>query len=114
VLSRSRLPIVAVRPLRILRRVSAATAVNHTLTGHTYKTFTLLQQLKTASLSALVRMGIRIESSGTARGHEVVNATGNDRNIEIVLEPSVLIALACESLRAAVAEFSMTAQQQLK
>jgi hypothetical protein len=80
---------VAVRPLHILALgVGSATAVNHILTGHTYKTFTLpLQQIKTASLCALERMGIRIEGSGTERGHEVVNATGNDRNIETVLEP---------------------------
>jgi hypothetical protein len=68
--------------------VGSATAVNHTLTGHTYKTFTLpLPQVKTASLSALERMGIRVEGSETQQGHEVVKATGNDRNIEIVLEP---------------------------
>jgi hypothetical protein len=68
--------------------VGGATAVNHTLTGVTYKTFTLpLSQVKTASLSALERMGIRVDGSATQQGHEVVKATGNDRNIEIVLEP---------------------------
>ena len=68
--------------------VGSATAVNHTLTGVTYKTFTMpLPQVKTASLSALNRMGIRVDGSGPQQGNEVVKATGNDRNIEIVLEP---------------------------
>lgn len=68
--------------------VGSATAVNHTLTGVTYKTFTLpLPAVKTASLSALERMGIQVDGTGTQQGHEVVKATGNDRNIEIVLEP---------------------------
>ena len=68
--------------------VGSATAVNHTLTGVTYKTFTMpLPQVKTASLSALNRMGIRVDGSAPQQGNEVVKATGNDRNIEIVLEP---------------------------
>src|SRR5215212_2718193 len=68
--------------------VGSATAVNHTLTGVTYKTFTLpLPQVKTASLSALGRMGIKVDGSGPHEGNEVVRATANDRNIEIVLEP---------------------------
>ena len=68
--------------------VGSATAVNHTLTGVTYKTFTMpMPRVKTASLSALDRMGIRVDGSGPQQGNEVVKATGNDRNIEIVLEP---------------------------
>ena len=68
--------------------VGSATAVNHTLTGVTYKTFTLpMPQVKKASLRALDRMGIKVDGSGPQQGNEVVKATANDRNIEIVLEP---------------------------
>ena len=68
--------------------VGSATAVNHTLTGVTYKTFTLpLPQVKTATLRALDRMGIKVDASGPQQGNEVVKATANDRNIEILLEP---------------------------
>src|SRR5678815_1071516 len=68
--------------------VGSATAVNHTLSGVTYKTFTLpLPQVKTASLRALDRMGIKVDAAGPQQGNEVVKATANDRNIEILLEP---------------------------
>ena len=68
--------------------VGSATAVNHTLTGITYKTFTApLPQVKTASLNALDHMGIRVDAVATEEGHQVLKASGNGRQIEIVLEP---------------------------
>ena len=68
--------------------VGGATAVNHTLTGITYKTFTVpADRVQTASLTALHRMGISVGSVGQDEGKRVVKASGTDRDIEIVLEP---------------------------
>jgi len=71
--------------------VGGATAVNHTLTGITYKTFTApLPQVKTASLNALKRMGLKVDGIAKEQGkagNEIVKASGNERDIEITLEP---------------------------
>jgi len=68
--------------------VGGSTAVNHTLTGMTYRTFTApLPRVKSASVSALNRMGIRVASAERAEGNEVLKASAKDREIEIVLEP---------------------------
>jgi hypothetical protein len=68
--------------------VGGATAVNHTLTGIAYKTFTLpLPRVKTGALAALDRMGIKVQGSSKEDGSDVIRATGNDRNIEVQLEP---------------------------
>jgi hypothetical protein len=68
--------------------VGGATAVNHTLTGIAYKTFTLpLPRVKSGALAALDRMGIKVHGSSKEDGSDVIRATGNDRNIEVQLEP---------------------------
>lgn len=68
--------------------VGGSTAVNHTLTGMTYRTFTAsLPRVKHASVGALNRMGIRVASTTRAEGNEVLKANAKDREIEIVLEP---------------------------
>ena len=68
--------------------VGGSTAVNHTLTGMTYRTFTApLPRVKNASVGALSRMGIRVASSERTEGNEVLKANAKDRQIEIVLEP---------------------------
>jgi hypothetical protein len=68
--------------------VGGTTAVSHTLSGISYKTFTApLLEVKTASMGALQRMGIRLASTGKAEGNDVLRALGRDRDIEIVLEP---------------------------
>src|SRR5690349_4692041 len=68
--------------------VGGATAVNHTMTGITYKTFTVpADRVQTASLTALNRMGMTVGSVGKEEGKRVVKASGTDRDIEIVLEP---------------------------
>jgi hypothetical protein len=68
--------------------VGGSTAVNHTLTGMTYRTFTApLPRVKHASVGALKRMGIRVASSELTEGNEVLKANAKDRDIEIVLEP---------------------------
>ena len=67
--------------------VGGATAVNHTLTGITYRTFSEpLPRVKSASLRALNRMGLK-HSSGQKTDHvETINAKANDRDIEIQFE----------------------------
>lgn len=68
--------------------VGSSTAVNHTLGGMTYRTFTApLPRVKTASVNALGRMGIRVSATERSEGNEVLKASAKDREIEIVLEP---------------------------
>ena len=68
--------------------VGGSTAVNHTLTGMTYRTFTApMPRVRTASVSALKRMGIRLASTAHADGNDVLKASAKDRDIEIILEP---------------------------
>ena len=68
--------------------VGGTTAVSHTLSGISYKTFTArLPEVRTASIIALQRMGIKLESARKAEGNDVLRALGRDREIEIVLEP---------------------------
>ena len=68
--------------------MGAGAAVNHTLTGITYKTFTApLPKVKIASIGALNRMGIKPSGSEKQEGNQIVKATAKDRDIEIVLEP---------------------------
>src|SRR5215213_8941090 len=68
--------------------VGAGTAINHTLSGIGYKTFTApMPKVKTASVGALNRMGLTHTGSEKHDGNEVVKAAGKDRNIEILLEP---------------------------
>ena len=67
--------------------VGASQAVSHTLGGITYRTFTAsAQQVKTASIGALSRMGIKLERTENGSGGEVLRATATDRQIEITLE----------------------------
>src|SRR5262245_11033102 len=67
--------------------VGGATAVNHKLTGLTYRTFNApLPRVKSASLHALSRMGIK-RSGGQKTDHsETITAMANDREIEIQFE----------------------------
>ena len=68
--------------------VGGATAVNHTLTGIAYKTFTIpLPRVKSASLAALNRMGMKVAGTSRQDGNDVITATGNERSIEVLLEP---------------------------
>jgi len=68
--------------------VGGSTAVNHTLTGMTYRTFTApMPRVRTASVGALKRMGIRVASTEHADGNDVLKASAKDRDIEITLEP---------------------------
>jgi hypothetical protein len=68
--------------------VGSSTAVSHTLNGITYRTFTApLPRVKTATVGALNKMGIKVTTTGKQANSEVLNATANDRSIEIELEP---------------------------
>jgi hypothetical protein len=68
--------------------VGASTAVSHSLGGITYRTFTAsAQQVKSASIGALNRMGIKLARTEKSSDGEVLRATATDREIEITLEP---------------------------
>ena len=69
--------------------VGGSAAVSHTLNGITYRTFTApAANVKTASLGALNRMGIKYTGSAKGEhGAEMLKATATDRSIEITLEP---------------------------
>jgi uncharacterized protein DUF3568 len=68
--------------------IGGSTAVNHTLSGMTYRTFTApMPRVRTASISALKRMGIQLGPTEKSEGNEILKGTAKDREIEIVLEP---------------------------
>ena len=69
--------------------IGGSTAVQHTLGGITYRTFTApASNVKTASLSALNRMGLKYTGSAKGEhGSETLKAKATEREIEITLEP---------------------------
>ena len=68
--------------------IGGSTAVSHTMNGITYRTFTApVARVKTASLSAMGRMGIRHKATEKTDEGEVLKGTANGREIEILLEP---------------------------
>lgn len=67
--------------------VGASAGVNHTANGISSRTFTATApQVRTASLVALQRMGIAVESIEQRDGAELIKAKSADRKIEIELE----------------------------
>src|SRR5262249_22205598 len=67
--------------------VGGSTAVNHTLTGITYRTFTApLSQVRTASVAALNRMGMQRAGGQKSPTGETILARATEREIEIELE----------------------------
>lgn len=67
--------------------VTTGTAVSYTLDGIAYRTFTApLPQVRTAALTALNNMGIRVSDKLKTDAGEMIKATGTDREIEIELE----------------------------
>jgi hypothetical protein len=67
--------------------VGAGTGVGHTLGGIAYKTFTEpLPKVKKASLTALKRMAIKVNTIEKVEGGENIAAKATDRNISIELE----------------------------
>ena len=68
--------------------VGASTGISHTLTGITYRTFTVpMARVKSATMAALNKMGIKVISSSRVEGTEVIKASATDREIEVQLEP---------------------------
>lgn len=67
--------------------IGASTGVSHTLNGMTYRTFTApVAKVRGASMTALNRMGIKVEGKEQIQNGEVIKAASGDRAIEIELE----------------------------
>jgi len=65
----------------------ASAGVAHGLGSVAYKTFTVpIKRVNKATLVALKRMGIKVESIEKTETGKVINATSADRNIEVTLE----------------------------
>lgn len=68
--------------------IGGGTAVSHTLSGITYRTFTASSsKVKSATLVALNRMDIKVISSVKENRTEILKASASGRDIEIQLEP---------------------------
>jgi len=67
--------------------VGASAGVSHGLGGVTYRTFTApMPRVKGATLTALNKMGIKVNSTLKENGAEVIKANAADREIEVELE----------------------------
>ncbi len=67
--------------------VGASAGVSHTLNGVTYRTFTAPpSRVRVATLAALKRMGIKVESAETTDSGELIRGSATGRQIEIELE----------------------------
>jgi hypothetical protein len=67
--------------------VGASAGVSHGMAGYTYKTFTMpIAKVRSATMAALKRMAISVESSEKIDGGELIKAKSGDRDIEITLE----------------------------
>ena len=86
------LPIVLLtgcEPLSLAMLGAGANAgVTHTITGASYRTFTEpMPKVKKATILALRRMAIKVESTRKQEGNELIVAKSTDREIEVELEP---------------------------
>ncbi len=67
--------------------VTTGTAVAYTLDGTAYRTFTApLPEVRTAALTTLNRMGIKVETQEKTEQGELIKAISADRQIEVELE----------------------------
>ena len=67
--------------------VGAATGVSHTLGGIVYKTFSEpLPKVKRATLTALKRMDIAVDSVQSTKDGEIIKARATNRAIEVQFE----------------------------
>jgi len=67
--------------------VGAGAGVNHTMSGYTYRTFSeSLPRVRKATLLALNRMSIKVESTGKMTNGETISAKTSERSIELELE----------------------------
>jgi hypothetical protein len=68
--------------------VGSGTAVGYTLNGIAYRTFAApLPTVERATLEALRDMGISIQEKAAKEKTRLVKASGNEREIEVQLEP---------------------------
>lgn len=83
------LALAACQPAALaLLGAGATSAVRYNLDGVSARTFTAsAQSVKSASLVALERMGIRLDSSSATETTEVIYARAARRDIEIEVEP---------------------------
>lgn len=74
-------------PLTIAAGVGASAGVTHTMGGITYRTFTApLSKVRSATMTALNRMGINSAKTSKEEGNEKIEASASGREIEIQLE----------------------------
>ena len=67
--------------------IGGSAAVNHKVSGTPYRTFTApISKVKTASMGALKRMGIKPESMTKMENGELITARAGKREIEVELE----------------------------
>lgn len=67
--------------------LGAGTGIGHQLGGIVYKTFTEPEaKVKKASLAALKRMAVKVDTIGKIDNGEIIKARAADREIEIELE----------------------------
>lgn len=67
--------------------IGAGAGVNHTMNGYTYRTFSEpMPRVKRATLVALNRMSIKVESTGKIENGETISAKSANRSIELELE----------------------------
>ena len=82
------LPLAGCSPLAITALgVGGSAGVNHAMSGASYRTFMApMPNVRAATLQALGRMGIRVDSSGKQNEGEFIKAAATDRKIDIELE----------------------------
>lgn len=67
--------------------VGSAAGIQHTLTGITYRTFTVpLPQVRDATIAALNRMSIKVTARDKTSQGMTIKGTASDRDIEVELE----------------------------
>jgi hypothetical protein len=78
---------VAVSLLGVSTGVAASTAINYTMDGIAFRTFTASrEEVRAAALKALSQMGMKLENDTKRSGRDFIVATATDRQIEIELE----------------------------
>jgi hypothetical protein len=89
VLSIGVLSLAGCQPLAIsLLGAGAGTALRYGIDGVSYRTFTApAPMVKAASLAALERMGMSLQSTDRFEGGELIYAQSGKRSIEIEVEP---------------------------
>jgi len=88
------LPLAACEPVAIaLLGAGASTAIRYNLDGVAARTFTApLAAVKNASLAALERMGLTLDSTSSFDSGETLFARAENRDIEIEIEPITKLA----------------------